>query len=181
MDTMQRRWYALKVKPRQDDLAHRHLLNQDYEIYRPMVARARPRRQKMLIREESLFPGYMFIRLSRAEDNNWEDVIGDNWSPIRSTYGVDKFVRFGLEEYPPYIPNEKIAQLRALEAELANRVYQKDHFQPGDKVVVTEGIYHGLEAVFHCYDGEQRSIILLDFLNKITKLPVSPAILRAAA
>ena len=181
MVTTQRRWYALKIKPRQDDLAHRHLLNQDYEIYRPMVARTRPRRQKMIIRDESLFPGYMFIHLARPEDNDWKSVIGDNWAPIRSTHGVDKFVRFGAQEYPPHIPDEKIKKLRELEAELTNRVYKKDHFQPGDKVVVMEGIYHGLEGIFHCYDGEQRSMILLEFLHKITTLSVSPADLRAAA
>jgi transcriptional antiterminator RfaH len=172
MVTTQRSWYLLKSKPRQDDLAHQNLLNQDYEIYRPMASRSRSRRQKIIVREESLFPGYMFIHL---------DGINDNWGPIRNTYGVDKLVRFGLEQLPPPIPDWVIDDLHKRKAKFDENVYKADHFQPGDKVVVTEGTYHGLEGVFHCYEGEQRSIILLDFLHKITKLPVSPAMLRAAA
>ena len=173
MVTTQRNWYLLKSKPRQDDVAHRQLLNQDYEVYRPMATRSRPRRQKIVFVEESLFPGYMFVHLDGG--------INDNWGPIRNTYGVDKLVRFGLEQMPPPIPEWVIQNLQVRQAKLAEQVFNRDRFKPGDKVVVTEGTYHGLEGVFHCYDGEQRSIILLEFLHKITQLPVSPAILRTAA
>ena len=40
----------------------------------------------------------------------------------------------------------------------------------GEKLLIKEGPFSGLEAVFESYDGNERVIILLNFLNKQQKL-----------
>ena len=174
MVTIQRNWYLLTSKPRQDALAEQELSKQKYEVYRPLAQRLHKRRGKMLTVVESLFPRYMFIHL----DNGVED----NWGPIRNTVGVGSLVRFGVHNLPPPIPEKFILALKSEEGRLGERVIDLDRFHNGDSVVINnDGPFNGLQAIFQQYDGEQRSFVLLEILHKMTKLAISPADLRAAA
>ncbi len=174
MVTTQRSWYLLTSRPRQDALAEEELLKQKYEVYRPLAQRLHSRRGKMLTVVESLFPRYMFIHL----DNG----VVDNWGPIRSTRGVSGFVRFGIHNLPPPIPESFIIDLKAEENRLGERAIDLDRFHNGDMVVIdNDGPFKGLPAIFQHYDGEQRSFVMLEILHKMTKLAISPADLRAAA
>jgi len=164
-----KQWYLLTSKPGKDALAEQQLLNQGYEVYRPIGQRLRKRRGKMVKTLESLFPRYMFIRL---------DSINDNWGPIRSTIGVQQFVRFGTD--PAYVPDSLVELLKEREAELGNNAVDLDRYKKGEKVLITDGAFKGLQAVFCSYDGEERSIVLLNILHKETKMSISPANLSAA-
>ena len=165
-----RSWFLLTSKPQKDELAELHLRNQGYEVYRPLAKRLRNRKGKMVSTIESLFPRYLFIHLDAG--------IHDNWAPIRSTRGVHGFVRFGAE--PAAVPLSLIANLQAQESLLGERAVDLDRFHNGDKVQITHGPFHGLEAVFQKYDGNERVIVLLNILHKQTKLTLSPVQLREA-
>jgi len=160
----QKNWYLLSCKPQQDELAEQHLLNQNYEIYRPLAKRERKRGKKMIQRIESLFPRYIFIRLDRMEDN---------WAPIRSTRGVSSIVRFGLE--PALVPEPIIQHLKQQEEKLSNKAIDLDRYKSGETVTIEVGPFKGLDAVFQSYDGEERVIVLLNILECQTKLKISPA------
>lgn len=168
--TVDRSWFLLTSKPQKDDLAELHLRNQGYEVYRPLAQRLRQRRGKMIATIESLFPRYLFIHLDSG--------VHDNWAPIRSTKGVQGFVRFGTD--PAAVPLNLITSLQAQESMLGARAIDLDRYHHGDKVQITQGPFHGLEAIFQKYDGEERVIVLLNILHKQTKLALSPTQLRAA-
>jgi transcriptional antiterminator RfaH len=170
MSETSRNWFLLTSKPQKDDLAELHLRNQDYEVYRPLAKRLRTRRGKAVTTIESLFPRYLFIHL--------DDGINDNWAPIRSTKGINGFVRFGSEA--ARIPDNLIQMLKAQEQLLGERAIDLDRFHNGDKVIITEGPFIGLDAVFQKYDGEERVLVLLEILHKQTRLAISPAQLQAA-
>ena len=74
-----KKWYLIKTKPRQEQIAILNLERQHYYVYCPSA----------LINQKNvvLFPGYLFIQL---------DSEMQNWSPIKSTKGVLNFVRFPL-------------------------------------------------------------------------------------
>lgn len=165
-----RNWFLLTSKPQKDDVAEHHLLNQGYEIYRPLAKRLRTRRGKTVTTIESLFPRYLFIHL--------DDGVNDNWAPIRSTKGVNGFVRFGNEA--ARVPDNLILALKSQEQSLGERAIDLDRFHDGDKVIITEGPFIGLDAVFQKYDGEERVLVLLEILHKQTRLAISPAQLQAA-
>ena len=38
--------------------------------------------------------------------------------------------------------------------------------KPGDKVVVDQGIYQGLDAIYHSSDGLERSVLLIKMLEQ---------------
>lgn len=150
------RWYLIQTKPRQDARAEEHLLRQGFACYRPLRAAADGRAKK----PESLFPGYLFIRLDRLQDN---------WYPIRSTRGVSRVVSFGGE--PAAVRDELIEHLQQrLAAE--QQAAQPAGFQPGERVRINGNGFEEVEAIFVCADGQQRSVILLTLLQREQKIRV---------
>lgn len=149
-------WYAIYCKPRQDARAALHLLNQGFEVFRPL-ARVRHRRQQGLqYRVESLFPRYLFIMLDDAKQS---------WAPIRSTRGVSGLVRIGGNRAAT-VPNALIDNLRARMA--VDGWIDLDSarpFLPREPVVVVDGAFAGLDAVFECESGAERVIVLLNVLG----------------
>ncbi len=157
-------WYLLTAKPKNEAYAETQLVNQGYKVYRPLAKRLRKRRQKLVEVIESLFPRYLFIQL---------DQVNDNWAPIRSTRGITGFVSFG--DNPAVVPGSIIETLKLNEDELSEKAISLDRFKKGDKVVIESGPYVGLNAVFDAYNGEQRAVILLNMLNSMANLTISPA------
>lgn len=150
------RWYLIQTKPRQEARAEENLRRQSFDCYRPQKQRG-PSDGKA---EEPLFPGYLFIRLDRQLDN---------WYPIRSTRGVARVVSFGGEPTP--VRDELIEQLRQRLAASASAA-KKPSFQPGERVQLHGGSFNELEAIFVSADGDERSVILLNLLQREQKVRV---------
>jgi transcriptional antiterminator RfaH len=143
-------WYLLQCKPQQGFRAEQHLRNQGYTCFYPVMTVERLRHGQRTQQVEPLFPGYAFIHLGRI----------DNWSPIRSTRGVSRIVSFNGQPMP--VADHVITQLH-------NRIAEQISppvLQPGDTVMLSGGAFDGLEAIFQCFDGEQRAIILLNLLQR---------------
>jgi transcriptional antiterminator RfaH len=164
----EKKWWLLTTKPHKDAYAEEQLVNQGYDVYRPLAKRLRKRRGKMKVTLESLFPRYLFIQL---------DELNDNWSPIRSTRGVMNFVRFG--DKPAKVPNAIIERLQFEEDINSENAINLDRFAKGEAVIINEGPYKGLHGVFQNYNGEERAIVLLNILNTVAKLPVSTAMIES--
>lgn len=162
---MARTWYLVQSKPRNEARALENLLRQGYETYLPLIEVERLQRGKLLKKLEPLFPRYLFLHL---EEGN------DNWGPIRSTLGVAGMVRFG-QAYAA-VPDPIIEAIRERTQEI-----RKMLFAAGDNVQVVSGPLVGLEGVFEIADGEQRSFVLLEFMQKQQRVSVSTADLRPAA
>ena len=142
-----------------------NLNRQGFECYMPMLKMEKMRRHKATLVEEPMFPRYLFIRLDTSGS-------GPSWSPIRSTLGVSQLVRFGGQ--PAVVDSKLIELLRTRE-----QVGQPERlFQAGEKVVVTDGPFAGIEAIFKTADAESRAMILLDMLSKPVAMRIETASLR---
>jgi len=146
-------WYLLQCKPRQDERAHLNLLQQDYVVFHPQLLSERIIRGKRQRVRESLFPGYLFIQLSR----------NDNWGPLRSTRGVSRIVEFN--HGPATVAEHVIEHLRArcIESSLAE---PDEALKPGQNLQIVSGPLAPLEGVFLGLQGTDRVMILLQFLNR---------------
>jgi transcriptional antiterminator RfaH len=160
---MARAWYLVQSKPRNEARALENLVRQGYETYLPLMEVERLQRGKLLKKMEPLFPRYLFLHL---EEGN------DNWGPIRSTLGVAGLVRFG-QAYA-VVSDEVMDAVRERTQDI-----KKSLFESGDNVRVVSGPLLGLEGVFEIADGEQRSFVLLEFMQKQQRVSVSTADLRA--
>ena len=149
-------WYLVQSKPGQARRAAEQLQNQGYRCFLPLVTVEKLRRQQRVQVEEPLFPGYLFIQLTAD----------DNWAPIRSTRGVSRVVAFNGQPLP--VADSLVESLRQRVGEQVPRPL----LAPGDAVHIAEGPLAGLAAIFQCFDGEQRAIILLNLLQREQVLTV---------
>ena len=158
-------WHLLMTKPREDERAESHLLNQDYELFRPMIRQFKIQGGKQVAVTEPLFPRYLFIRL--------DDVLG-NWSKIRSTRGVAKMVRF--TDMPAKVPDSLIEELRSqcIEDNIIDTTKDRPFvFEKGDEIEITEGSFRGLKAIIKAQVAEDRVLLLLNLLGKEQELEIS--------
>lgn len=162
-------WYLVHTKARQEDTAVTNLERQNYRCYMPMIHLEKIRRGKSVVVEEPMFPSYVFVQLDNSENGK-----GQSWTPIRSTLGVRDLVRFGGQS--PKVDPDLIAAL--FEREQLQQTTPQALFSVGDKVIVTEGAFAGLEAIYQTADAECRSMILLNLLNKPVQMRIEPGRLR---
>lgn len=149
-------WYLIQCKPRQDERAEENLVRQGYACYRPMHTCEKIARGKRQMVKESLFPGYLFIQLSRL----------DNWAPLRSTRGVSRLVTFGNQPTP--IDANLISQLQRR----CSATPPDQFLESGDKVRIDQGPFAELEAIFLSMDGNERVVILMNILQRDQKIRV---------
>jgi transcriptional antiterminator RfaH len=145
-------WYLLYCKRGQLMRAKEHLERQAVNCLSPMVTLEKIVRGKRVNVNEPLFPNYLFIEF---------DPECIHTTTISATRGVSHFVRFG--NLPVNIPSDVIDELREHNYE---GITDPKTPQAGDIVVITAGIFEGLEAIYTEPDGEARSMLLLNFLNK---------------
>jgi transcriptional antiterminator RfaH len=159
-------WYLIHTKIRQERVALENLERQGFECFLPLIRAEKLRRGSLQIIQEALFPRYLFIRLGTGLESQ-------SWAPIRSTLGVGRLVTFG--QIPAKIDDELIAAMQS-QSEGSEVVLR--HFEPGEQVVVTDGPFVGVEAIYQMADGEGRVMLLLNILSKQVKMTVSPASVR---
>ena len=153
------------TKPREDDRAEAHLLNQDYELFRPLLRQHKIKKGVQVVVTEPLFPRYIFIRL--------DDVLG-NWSRIRSTRGVAKMVRF--TDLPAIVPDSLIAALQnqCVENNIIDTTREKPFvYSKGDEIEITEGSFRGITAIIKEQVADDRVLLLLNLLGKEQELEIS--------
>lgn len=162
-------WYLIHTKIRQEQVALDNLERQGFECFFPRIRAEKLRRGALQVVQEALFPRYLFIRLSTGIESQ-------SWSPIRSTAGVSRMVSFG--QAPAKISDELVAGVRA-KTDAAEVVLR--HFEPDEQVIVSDGPFVGVDAIYQTADGEGRVIVLLNILSKLVKLAVPPVYLRKSA
>ena len=162
-------WYLIHTKPKQEWIALQNLTQQGYECYLPQRPVEKIRRQKRLVVNEALFPRYLFVK--KAEDPQTI-----SYAAIRSTLGVIKMVSFGLE--PVAVPDGLITAIQA-----QAQAYQQQPeslFKTGCQVMVNEGGFVDVSAIYQTQDGEQRAFVLIEMLGKIQRVSVATHNLRQA-
>jgi transcriptional antiterminator RfaH len=159
-------WYLVHTKIRQERVALENLERQGFDCFLPLLRVEKLRRGKLQVIQEALFPRYLFIELGTSID-------AKSWGPIRSTTGVSRLITFG--QTPARVSQGLITELRSRSD--SDKV-QRRHFEPGEHVVVTEGPFVGVEAIYQMTDAEGRVMVLLDILSKQVKMTIQPTAVR---
>ena len=162
-------WFLIHTKPRQEGIALENLARQGYPCYLPMLPTEKLRQGKLVTLQEPLFPRYLFIQLGQGST-------AQSWSPIRSTRGVSRLVSFGNE--PARVPADLVQMLQAHDADRSQDV--QTLFKSGDTVLIQEGPFAGLEAIYQMKDGEGRVMVLIELMSKPAQLKLQTNQLRKA-
>ena len=160
-------WYVIHTKPRQEQRALNNLQQQGYQCYLPMIAMEKLSSERVNVIEVPLFPRYLFICLDAGR-------YGQNWTPIRSTWGVSGLVTFGST--PAKVDGSLIDILRQQQQGLSQDPQRL--FSPGETLLIAEGPFAGLEAIYQMPSGESRATVLIELMGKLAQLQIAPANLR---
>ncbi len=158
---MAENWYALRCKPRKEDLVYQQVVNQEITVYYPRlrVNPINPRSKKI----KPYFPGYMFVRV----DLDQLGLSFFQWMP--HTHGL---VSFGDE--PAIVSEHLIAAIQKRVNDVA--IAGGELFiglKQGDSVWIREGPFAGYEAIFDAQlPGKERVRVLLKLLNEQRHVPL---------
>lgn len=161
-------WYVLHCKAQQEDRARLNIENQGYTTCLPHIKRQKNLRGKRLECIEPLFPNYIFIHL----DSNTA-----NFNALRSTRGVNDFVRFG--GVPATVPAQVMENILMLEHDIDNQQTAQPMYSAGDKVQITTGPFTGLQAIYGMSKGEERCLVFLDMLGQQQRIEIEEVALRS--
>jgi transcriptional antiterminator RfaH len=154
-------WYALRSKPRKEEVVWKQVRTQGFETYFPRlrVNPVNPRSRKL----RPYFPGYLFVYADLEEVG----VSVFQWMP--HSIGL---VSFGGE--PAAVPENLIHTLRKRVEEIAvagGEVF--DGLHPGDVVRISDGPFSGYEAIFDTrLPGSERVRVLLELLGSHRRVPM---------
>jgi transcription antitermination factor NusG len=151
-------WYALYVKPHKEQSVNDLLVANGITSFYPClrVKPVNPRSRKI----RPFFPGYIFVYLDLDE-------VGSN--ALRWTEGTYGLVTFGDE--PAAVPENLIHEVRRrVDEHNAAGGRQPPPMEPGDRVVIVDGVFQGYEAIFDAdLAGQDRVQVLLTYLSKHPK------------
>ena len=147
-------WYALRSKPRKEDVVWQQVRDRGFETFLPRlrVTPVNPRARKV----KPYFPGYLFVRADLA------DVGLSTFQWLPHTTGL---VTFGGEPAP--VPDNLIIAIQKRVAEIAAAGGELfDGLQHGDRILINYGPFSGYEAIFDTrLPGTERVRVLLQFLS----------------
>lgn len=150
-------WYVIKTKARQEARAVTHLENQNLEVYCPWLIHKNGKR-------EALFTSYLFIHLN---------CLATHFAAIKSTRGVLKMLKFGdwwAEVDPQFIEYLKYKE---------NGYRDVPLFQADQEVVIKDGPFKGIEAVYLSASGDERAMVLLTILGRKQAITIDERLLKA--
>lgn len=154
-------WYALRSKPRKEEVVYRQMLNQNIEVYYPRIRvhPVNPRAKKI----QPYFPGYLFVHVD-VEDLGLSYF---QWMP--HTLGL---VCFGDEA--AIVPDHLITELKKRVKEITEAGGEFfDGIKSGETVYIRQGPFAGYEAIFDTrISGTERVRVLLKLLSDQRQIPM---------
>lgn len=145
-------WYLLFCKAKQELRAQTNLQNQGFEVFFPEHKIERIVKGRRSIKTSPLFPNYLFIKLNTQNCN---------FSAVKNTRGVSGFVAYGSKFQ--IVPEQLISQLRSFETACE---VKSDLPKTGDVVYLNTESFKNVQAIYQEPDGDMRSILLVNLLNK---------------
>lgn len=139
-------WHAIYTKPRSEKKVAERLSGEDFEVYCPMIKTLRQwsdRKKKVLL---PLFPGYVFVRVSKADHPR-----------VLQDYGVLNFV-YWLGK-PAIVRENEIAAIKEIALHGNEINITHDKFEKGQLVTIPDGPFKGLSGKIDKLD--KRKIIVL--------------------
>lgn len=152
--SVEKTWYLLKTKSRQEQRAIDNLRRQNIECFCPEVWVEKILRGKKCQILEVLFPGYVFVNFKNASCSIY---------CVNSTRGAQSFVYFGST--PAKVPMMLIQELKE-KTKRKEKLLISNLPERGDELKVIDGPFNGMSVVFFQLNGDDRAEVLLNMMNQ---------------
>jgi transcription antitermination factor NusG len=152
------RWFCAETKPGCDDMAERHLLEQDFTVCNAKYVYRREYRGFIKDVVRPLFPGYVLVQF---------DPFTEGWQKINGTRGVRRLM-CGAGEKPLPVHQGAMDQLLArLQSGPLRELDWMAYFTKGTSVKALDGPFAGLTGVVE-YTDKQRIWVLFSLFGRST-------------
>ena len=154
-------WYAVHTKSRFENVVFEGLAKKSLKVFLPKVLVQSKRRDRKKMIRIPLFPGYLFVK---TDLNPYEQL------DILKTTGVVRFI--GSKQGPVPVPSEDIASLEIM-IKSDQPVATGNRFRKGDRVIVVQGPFTGVNGTFARYGGQGRVIVNIEALGQFASVEVN--------
>jgi transcription elongation factor/antiterminator RfaH len=147
------RWYVVYTQPHRETTAERHLNNQSFCTFMPLLATTirHARRREMVL--APLFQRYLFVAL---------DVSRDGWRAINSTYGVSSLI---MQNERPSPAQSGVVETLIASSTADGEVLFCQNLVPGDHVRLISGPFAGQLGILRRLNGAERVQVLLAIMG----------------
>ena len=145
------RWFVLFVRSNQEKQTAHRLSDFEIEHFLPCCRSVRQRKDRRVILEVPLFPGYLFVRLPLVERSrvltlpNVISLVGSKSSPAIISEDEINWIKKGVEH---------------------GNAAPHPYLQVGERVVISAGIFRGMEGILLRKRGSARVVVALDSIER---------------
>ncbi|PKH07181.1 transcription/translation regulatory transformer protein RfaH [Moritella sp. Urea-trap-13] len=164
MTDIKKDWYLLYCKGKEELRALTNLKNQGIDSFFPTMKVERKVRNKLTSKEVVIFPNYLFVEIDKETAN---------FNSIRSTRGVIDFVKCGANYTK--VPVALVAELKVKQLCRDKSADEVTEYNAGEQVIIQEGPFKGIEAIYQCKDGLERAVLLINLIHNVTTMSVANA------
>ncbi len=155
-------WFALLTRSNFEQTVHKTITQKKIESFLPTVKRKSRRRDRHLMIDLPLFPGYIFVK------SGTDSVSQLN---ILKTTGAVRLL--GNQSGPVPVPSSQIDSLRILTQVETNVITGTNiRLKKGDPVMILEGPMAGVRGEFTYHKGKGRVVIKIDVLGQYAGVEV---------
>ena len=149
-----RSWYVLHTRSRFENVVNDGLAKKAVEAFLPKMRVRSKRRDRRLLIDVPLFPGYVFVR-SSLDPREQLDIV--------KTVGVVRFI--GDSQGPLPVPDPTIVSLRIMVAS-DSPLTTGQRLRRGERVIVVNGPLAGVTGTFVRYKNQSRVIVGITALGQ---------------
>jgi transcription elongation factor/antiterminator RfaH len=154
-------WYVVQTKPANEHRVEMNLLNQEIEVFLPLLETFQYSRAKVIQKIKPLFSNYLFAKLD----------IDAHYYKVKWTRGVNKILGSGVEPVPI---SEKVIQAIRERTGKGNLVKLEEEWREGDPVRINSGPFKELIGIFQKkMSGNGRVRILLNLIGVDVPVQIS--------
>ncbi len=157
---LDRLWYVLHTKSRHENVVNEGLIKKSLECFLPKIKVRSKRRDRNLMIQVPLFPGYLFVQ---TDLNPYEHI------EIVKTIGAVRLLGNKLGPIP--VPLETVESLKIMVA-VDHPITTGYSFKKGDNVMVVYGPFAGVKGVFIRYRGKNRVVVNVEALGQYAQVDV---------
>ena len=145
-------WATVSLKPNQTHKAEANLKRQEIDFLAPKIKVTKRQQNRFINKINLLFPGYIFVHIDLATDDQRK---------VQSTYGVSQILKVGGQIGT--LPDNFIEVLKTAKLE-APHTYAGD-LKPGDNIEIISGPFAGLIFKIVELESQNRLKCLFDVLE----------------
>lgn len=149
---MDRKWYVLQTKPRNEKIVSIQLQQKEIEYFLPLTVKIRiwsDRKKKITV---PLFSGYVFVHATEEERQR----------AISNTSGALKYIFY--EKRPAVVSDKEIEIIKLAISEPEKISIEDKKIQKGDQIMVTHGIFKGMKGFVEEFRGNYKLTVNLEEL-----------------